>query len=172
LTPDWPGRVDPGLVVEVGSPGQAPANPSPPGGEADDEDPFRIVLPTMVVATRSDVQSMAEEIDTLEELVGVRYPAIEVSNETGAGLDRIGAVLFGGLQLVRVYTKIPGHPPDMDRPYTVFLGATVHDVARLVHREIAESVKFARIWGSAKFDGQQVGRDHLVADRDVVELHT
>jgi ribosome-interacting GTPase 1 len=115
---------------------------------------------------------MAEEIDTLEELVGVRYPAVEVSNESGEGLDRIGPLLFAGLEVVRVYTKIPGHPPDMGRPYTVFRGATVHEVARLVHREIAESVKFARVWGSTKFEGQQVGKEHVVADRDVVELHT
>jgi hypothetical protein len=60
----------------------------------------------------------------------------------------------------------------MDRPYTLFAGATVYDAARMVHREMAESLKFARIWGSAKFDGQQVGKDHAVADGDVLELHT
>jgi len=28
------------------------------------------------------------------------------------------------------------------------------------------------MWGTDVFDGQQVGPDHLVADKDVVELHT
>jgi len=171
LTPDWPGPLDPGLMVATERDGRPTAPQSPAGAEAEDADPFRVVLPTLLVATRRDIRSMTEEIDTLEELVGVRYPAIEVSNETGVGLDRIGPLLFGGLEVVRVYTKIPGHAPDTDRPYTVFRGATVHDVARLVHREIAESVKFARVWGSTKFDGQRVGKDHVVADRDVVELH-
>jgi ribosome-interacting GTPase 1 len=50
-------------------------------------------------------------------------------------------------------------------------GDTVLDVARLVHKEIAESLKFARVWGSGQFDGQQVGADHPVADGDIVELH-
>jgi ribosome-interacting GTPase 1 len=50
--------------------------------------------------------------------------------------------------------------------------ATVHDLAVEVHREIAERLKFARLWGSnARFDGQQVDRHHVLADRDVVELH-
>jgi ribosome-interacting GTPase 1 len=59
----------------------------------------------------------------------------------------------------------------MKRPYTLFAGDTVLDAARLVHREMAESLKYARIWGSAKFDGQQVGRDYVLGDRDIVELH-
>ncbi len=59
----------------------------------------------------------------------------------------------------------------MTRPFTVRLGHTVADVARLVHREMAESVKYARVWGSESFSGQQVGRDHEVADGDVLELH-
>lgn len=172
LSPDWPGPVDSGLVFAGEDGERDPASHPPARGEADEDDPFHIRLPTLVVATRSDVKSMTEEIDTLGELVGVRYPAIEVSNETGDGLDRLGPLLFHGLEVVRVYTKIPGKPPDTDKPYTVFRGATVFDVALLVHRDIAESIRFARIWGSAKFDGQQVGRDHVVADRDVVELHT
>jgi ribosome-interacting GTPase 1 len=102
----------------------------------------------------------------------VRYPAVSVSAKTGDGLDRIGPLLFEGLNLVRVYTKIPGKPPEHDKPYTLFRGDTVEDVARLVHRDIAASLKFARIWGSGKFEGQQVGKDHQVNDGDVVELHS
>ena len=45
------------------------------------------------------------------------------------------------------------------------------DVAGLVHKDIANSLKFARMWGEAVFDGQQVGPDHLVSDGDLVELH-
>jgi len=171
LVADWPGNLPAGPVAvdDVTTP---PSTPALPEEREDEEDPFRIHLPTIVVATKSDLNSTPGEIDILEELVEVRYPAVAVSNESGEGLDRIGPLLFKGLDLVRVYTKIPGHPPDTARPYTVFRGGTVHDVARLVHRDMAASVKFAKVWGSAKFDGQQVGKDHVVADRDVIELHT
>jgi ribosome-interacting GTPase 1 len=40
-----------------------------------------------------------------------------------------------------------------------------------VHKDIARSLKFARIWGTEVFDGQQVGPEHVVADGDLVELH-
>ena len=106
-----------------------------------------------------------------EELLGVRFPAVAVSVNMGAGLDRIGPLLYHGLGIVRIYTKIPGKPPDLERPYTLFAGGTVLDAARLVHREMAETIKYARIWGSAKFDGQQVGRDYVLSDKDILELH-
>jgi ribosome-interacting GTPase 1 len=47
----------------------------------------------------------------------------------------------------------------------------VLDVAALVHKDIAESLRFARAWGRNVFDGQQVGPDHAVEDGDVLELH-
>ena len=93
------------------------------------------------------------------------------SVKTGENLDEIGKLLFAGLGVVRVYTKTPGKPPEMDRPFTVRTGATVLDVARLVHKDLAGSVKYARAWGSGVYDGQQVGPEHPLADSDVVELH-
>jgi ribosome-interacting GTPase 1 len=135
------------------------------------EDMFRVRLPTLLVSNKGDLDVDPDEIGILEDLVGRRFPAITVSARSGEGLDRVGELLFGGLGIVRIYTKIPGHPPDMGRPYTVFAGDTVEDAARLVHRDIAASLRFARVWGQVKFDGQQVGRDHVLTDGDVVELH-
>jgi ribosome-interacting GTPase 1 len=143
--------------------------------EAEDgvmEDPFRIELPTLLVANKSDLDPGPDEVKVLEELLGVRFPALATSATTGRGLDRIGPLLFEGLQIVRVYTKAPNRPPEGDRPFTVQRGRTVQDVARMVHRDIAAKLRFARIWGSGAFEGQQVGADHRVADGDIVELHT
>jgi len=134
-------------------------------------DPFRIHLPTLLVANKSDLDPDPDDVRVLEELLGVRFPAVAVSAETGSGLGAIGPLLFDGLGIVRVYTKVPGRPADKKRPYAVRRGDTVLDVARLVHKEIAESLKFARVWGSGQFDGQQVGADHPMADEDIVELH-
>ena len=72
---------------------------------------------------------------------------------------------------MRVYTKSPGKPADTDKPFTVRRGDTVLDVARLVHRDIARDLKFARMWGENVFDGQQTGPEHAVEDGDIIELH-
>ncbi|MGH8210539.1 MAG: TGS domain-containing protein [Steroidobacteraceae bacterium] len=139
---------------------------------ADDvPDPFHVHLPTLLVANKSDLGADSEGVDALEELTGTRFPAVACSARTGCGLDHLAPFLFESLQIMRVYTKPPGQPPDRSRPFAVRRGDTVLDVARLVHQDVANRLKFARLWGSGAFDGQQVGPDHLVADGDVVELH-
>jgi ribosome-interacting GTPase 1 len=137
----------------------------------DFEDPFTLRLPTLLVANKSDLSSDPDDVKVLEELLGVRFPTLSVSAKSGEGLESIGALLFRGLEIVRVYTKIPGKSAEKDRPFSVRRGGTVMEVAQLVHKDIAQTLKFARIWGSGVFNGQQVGPDHPVADGDVVELH-
>ncbi len=193
LVDDWDGRLRPGLASDRDAPaglpnGEAgddgagdgvtdadsPTGAATSGDDLDPEaldDPFRTFLPSLLVVNKSDLGFDPEEVDALLELCGMRCPAVAVSAVSGAGLGRLPALLFRGLGIVRVYTKIPGKPPDRERPFTVFAGQTVLDLARLVHREVAESLRFARIWGSARFEGQQVGRDFALADGDVVELH-
>ncbi len=149
---------------------------SPAGAEEHDaealDDPFAIRLPTLLLVNKADlVAALDEELEVFHELLGVRYPALCVSAETGEGLSRIGPWLFEALHVVRVYTKVPGRPPDRDRPFTVRHGGTVQDVAILVHRDFGDTLKYARLWGGGQFKGQQVGRDHVVRDGDVLELH-
>jgi len=137
-----------------------------------DEDMFAISLPTLLVANKADlIEDPIGELEVLEELSGVDFPTIAVSATTGAGLEDLGAWLFDRLGIVRVYTKLPGKPPDGSAPFTIRRGETVAEVAEQVHRDIAENLKYARVWGDASFDGQQVGRDHVLLDGDVVELH-
>ena len=144
---------------------------TPAADTEDEDDPFSLSLPTLLIANKSDLDPDPGEVETLEELLGLRYPALTVSAKTGDGLDLLGAFLFRALEIVRVYTKTPGKPADNDKPFTVRRGGTVLDVARLVHKDIAEGLKFARMWGTEVFDGQQVGPDHVVVDGDLVELH-
>jgi ribosome-interacting GTPase 1 len=140
---------------------------------AGDEDPFALQLPTLMLANKAElVADVSAEIQAFRELTRVRYPLLAVSAATGLGLGEIAPWLFGHLGIVRVYTKTPGHLPEKDRPFTLRRGQTIRDVARLVHQDLARSLRYARVWGTSGFDGQQVGHDHAVEDGDVVELHT
>ncbi|MGF1614715.1 MAG: GTPase [Gammaproteobacteria bacterium] len=136
-------------------------------------DPFALCLPTLMVINKTDlIQDPQGELEVFQELVGVHYPVLSVSASTRQGLEQFGPWLFEHLGITRVYTKAPGRPPDTDRPFTVRRGQTVHDVAMLVHRDIAASLKYARLWRGAHIHGQQVGAGHIVSDQDVLELHT
>jgi ribosome-interacting GTPase 1 len=137
----------------------------------EEEDPFQIRLPTLLVANKADLSAGPADLDALIELADIDFPTVSVSVETNSGLDRIAAFLFERLGIVRVYTKLPGKPPEKDKPFTVRHGATVLDVATLVHRDLAGALRYARSWGKRVYDGQQVGPEHEVADGDIIELH-
>lgn len=142
-------------------------------GEKDyaNEDVTVEYVKTLVVANKTDADGAADRLDIVREMFANRYPIHVVSAETGAGLPELRAALFGFLEQIRVYTKQPGKPPDMTAPFTVPIGSVVSDVAEQVHKELAEKLKSARVWGKGVHDGQTVGRDHVVHDKDIVELH-
>jgi ribosome-interacting GTPase 1 len=86
-------------------------------------------------------------------------------------LDALRQVLYRLLEKIRVYTKVPGKKPDLTAPFVLPRGSTVEDVATAVHKDFAAQLKFARIWGAEKYDGQMVQRDYTVQEGDVIELH-
>jgi len=144
----------------------------PPGSPArEDAPPGWMAKKTLLVATGRDRPGSAENAAILRELLEVPWPLFHVSAVTGEGLDALRAGTFEALDVVRVYTKEPGKPPDRERPFTLDRGATVEKLAEAIHKDLLRTFKFARIWGSGAFDGQEVQRDHVLRDGDVVELH-
>lgn len=139
-------------------------------GETDD--PFALRLHTLLVANKSD--SLADpdgELRAFLDLSGFGFPALAVSAATGAGLGALGPWLFEHLGVVRAYTKTPGRPSERERPFVLRRGQTVEDVARLVHKDLLRTFKYARLWHRNGAGGLHVGREQALADGDVVELH-
>ena len=104
-------------------------------------------------------------------MFGPRFPIHVIAAEHGTGLEELRSAIYQFLNVIRVYSKQPGKPADKSAPFTCPAGSTVADFAGLVHRDFVEKLKSARIWGIGVFDGQAVGRDHVLLDKDVVELH-
>jgi ribosome-interacting GTPase 1 len=134
-------------------------------------DPLRTYRRTAVVANKMDLPGAADRLDVLREFYAGRFEIWPVSGTMGDGLEGLPARLFQFLRLIRVYTKEPGKKADLESPYTLPVGSTVLQLAIGVHREFEQSLKSARIWGSGKYEGIYVKRDHVLQDKDVVELH-
>jgi uncharacterized protein len=130
------------------------------------------VKATVLVGTKGDLPGATDTLAVLRELYGSQFPLVAVSTVTGESLNDLLATLFRLLDVIRVYCKEPGKPPDMEMPFILPRESTVVDMARAVHRDLPDKLKYACVWGSSKFPGQQVQRDHTLADRDIVELHT
>jgi len=126
--------------------------------------------PTIRIGTKSDDNQALDRLAILRELIG-DVPVIPTSVETGAGLDELKRQVFEVLGIIRVYTKKPGKPADMDDPVILKSGSTVVDAAYHLHRDFAAGLQFARLWNNSGYDGQRVERAHVLADKDVVEFH-
>ena len=122
------------------------------------------------ICTKSDI-GQPGAIELVKRLCKRPFEFIDISAKTGAGIDRLSAMLFKQLGIIRIYAKPPGKPADMNEPFTLPAGSTVMDMAMAIHRQLAEKLKFARIWGSGVYAGQNVQRTHVLNDKDIVELH-
>ncbi|MGH2369134.1 MAG: TGS domain-containing protein, partial [Chloroflexota bacterium] len=153
--------------------------PVPPGaaaGEGDDAPDGGVggAIPkkALLVGTKRDLDGAGENGELLALEVEDRLPLFAVSGTTGAGLEALRQAVFDALDVIRVYTKPPGKPPDRTKPFTLPRGSTVGDLADAIHHDLQQKLQYATLWGaSSKFGGQRVGRDHALEDQDVVELH-
>jgi ribosome-interacting GTPase 1 len=122
------------------------------------------------ICTKGDI---AEEgaFEKVQELCKGRFNCIKVSADNTEDVKRLADALFSELGIIRVYAKPPGQKADMNEPFTLPAGATVMDLAQAIHRDLAEKLRFARIWGTGVYDGQNCQRTHVLNDKDVIELH-
>ncbi len=101
---------------------------------------------------------------------GNKTRGLVVNAKTGKNLNELRRMIWERLNLVRIYTKIIGKKAET-KPLTLPAGSTIRDVALNVHKDFLKNFKFARIWGSGKFPGAQIGLDHIVRDKDIIEIH-
>jgi len=128
-------------------------------------------LKTWLVGNKIDAPGADAQWKRLEERFGDAFPMLAISAAEGTGLEALRTKLFEMLDVIRVYSKQPGRKVDLKDPFTLPRGSTVLEMARRVHKDFADGLQFARIWGSGAFDGQSVKRDHVLEDRDILELH-
>lgn len=128
--------------------------------------PARVLL----LAAKADLGGSDENTGIMNELGSWDRELLPVSTVTGRGLEELRENIFKTLRVIRIYTKVPGKEPDLEKPFVLKYGSTVQDLAGTIHRDLPRLMKNARIWGSARYDGQSVTRDYILRDRDVVEI--
>jgi ribosome-interacting GTPase 1 len=132
----------------------------------------RLRMPELLVANKLDLPGAPDSLAALEDLYRGRFRCLGISAEAGTNVDLFARALFDLLGIVRVYTKAPGKKPDLASPFILPRGQTVQDAARLVHKDFAEHLKFARLYHlTGDRDGLMVERTHIVEDRDILEFH-
>lgn len=138
-----------------------------------DADPYspEQYLKGILVGNKSDLKNARENWEVLLELYAENHLMCPVSAANRTNLDELKQMSIDLLDIIRVYSKPPGKDPNREKPFILKNGSTLHDFANMIHHDFADNLKFARVWGSATFDGQRVKSDYVMQDEDVIELH-
>ena len=85
-------------------------------------------------------------------------------------LEELKKIILRSFPIIRVYTKEP-RKPATKTPMILKQNSTVEDVAEKILKGMSKKIKKTRIWGpSSKFAGQPVGLEHVLKDKDTIEL--
>lgn len=135
-------------------------------------EPGRYQKKTLFIGAKRDSPLAAENLAFLEEYFGKKIAFSPVSADRGDGLDGLKKEIFLLLDIIRVYSKTPGKKADFDEPFALPKGSTVSEMARAVHKDFFEKLKYARVWrkDAVALQGQMVNRDFVLEDEDIVEL--
>lgn len=125
----------------------------------------------LIAGNKLDLANARQNHTALENKYGKQLPVIAISARDGTCLEELKQVIFRVLDIIRVYTKMPGQKPDFNDPIILDRGNTLADAAEEVHKDFRAQLKYARVWGSGKHDGVMVKRDHILQDGDIIELH-
>jgi len=141
-----------------------------PRVEAKPEDPRFKYQRTLICAHKQYEDGHEERLEQLRK----RFPDFQIvptSILDDASLEAFKRAVFEVLEIMRIYTKHIGHEPVLRDPVVLPTGGTVQDAANAIHKDFGEKLKFAKVWGRGKFDGQRVMADFPLTDGDIVEFH-
>jgi small GTP-binding protein len=127
----------------------------------------------MLALTKAD-DLHDEDLDRAARNARVDFPdafeaVVPVSVLDDDSLERLRDAIWSLTGLIRVRPRRHGRVDD--EPFALPAGATVAELAVRIHHEVGRSCTGGRVWGaSARFDGQRVGRAHVLAEGDAVEV--
>jgi len=127
----------------------------------------RLYVPCIYVLNKID-QITVPELDILDRIP--HY--VPVSAHLEWNLDELVEQIWKDLDLIRIYTKPQGQIPDYSAPIVLRSNhCTVEDLCMRIHKHIIDNFKYAVVWGtSVKHNPQRCGKDHKLADEDVVQI--
>ncbi len=127
----------------------------------------RVYLPAIAAVNKAELLSPADRA-RLEAELRPSVPTF-ISARSRIGLEELVEGIGRALRFIRIYMKPPGGPPDREEPLILRQGDTIDQLLARLPSDLGRTFKAAQIWGpSARFPGQTVGREHVLADEVVV----
>ncbi len=125
----------------------------------------------LVVGNKNELAGSKENWERLRSQYSNKFPLVPISAREGGGLEEFKRTVYQTLDIIRVYTKTPGSKADLTDPMILEKGSTLGEAAESLHKDFYQNLKYAVVWGSGKYDGQRVSKEHILQEGDIVEFH-
>ncbi len=125
----------------------------------------------VVVINKLDLVKYKKYLEEFEKQLDKNHKIIPVSAKNDVNIHLLKDQIFENLEIIRVYSKIPGKKPDLDAPFVVKKGSNLLDCAGKIHKDFKEKLRYAKLWRKDKLDGMMVSRDFILEDGDIIEFH-
>ncbi|OGI15953.1 hypothetical protein A3K63_01185 [Candidatus Micrarchaeota archaeon RBG_16_49_10] len=124
----------------------------------------------MLLDSNRNLETQKKELQNMLSRRELHKKILYVTTKIKVDTEKLKKDIWGNLGLLRVYTKTPGKKAEA-KPIILKNGSIVKDVVKEVHKAFLKHFRYAKVWGkSVKFSGAQVGLEHVLMDRDVVEI--
>jgi small GTP-binding protein len=131
----------------------------------------RIYVPSFVVINKKDLITKNKLINNINEIKNKGWKVVAISAIKNQGLDKLKALIFDELHLIRIFMKPSGKKPDYNEPLIIKKGKNVEDACKKLHRDFIKKFRYAQIWGeSVKYPGQKIGLNHILKDKDIITI--
>ena len=124
----------------------------------------------ILIGNKNDSPEAETRFNVLNELYGNDFISILSISALQEIWGNLKEEIFYTLDVIRIYTKAPGKPFEKGDPFIMKKDASVYEVATSVHKDFA-NLEFARLWDEGNYSGQRVERNHILKDKDILELH-
>jgi len=125
----------------------------------------------LIVGNKNDLEGSNGNWEILWSQYAKLFLIASISAKEGGGLEEFKRTVYQALNIIRIYTKTPGSKADLTDPMILKKGSTIEEAAESIHKDFRSKLKYAVVWGSGKYDGQRVSREHVLQDGDIVEFH-
>lgn len=129
------------------------------------QNPSSIVyVPCLFLLNKVDKISK-EELEILCRLPN----SFPISSGKNWGISLLKDKMWEELDLIRIFPKPKNQ--EIGEPVVLKSGSNVLDFCDAIHKDIKETFAYARVWGSSvKHQAQRVGKEHLLADGDIIQI--
>jgi len=129
---------------------------------------------TLIIGNKKDAEGAEQRLEVLRDLYKDEFSIISISAINPSyhnNIKKAKREIYKALNIIRIYTKAPGKPVDLNDPIVLKEKSKVIDAARVIHKDFANNLKYAKMWRKGKFNAWKVDKDYPLEEGDIVEFH-